>query len=45
MSVWQGRSRRISTGARLKGGRKKRKFELGGEHKETKIGERKAMNR
>jgi small subunit ribosomal protein S8e len=43
MSVWQGRSRRISTGARLKGGRKKRKFELGGEHKETKIGERKAM--
>jgi small subunit ribosomal protein S8e len=42
MSVWQGVSRRKSTGARLKGGRKKRKFELGGEHKETKIGVRKA---
>jgi small subunit ribosomal protein S8e len=41
MSVWQGKSRRKNTGSRLKKGRKKRKFELGGEHKETKIGDRK----
>jgi small subunit ribosomal protein S8e len=41
MSVWQGRSRRKNTGSRLKFGRKKRKFELGGEHKETKVGTRK----
>jgi small subunit ribosomal protein S8e len=34
-------SRRKNTGSRLKSERKKRKFELGGEHKETKIGERK----
>jgi small subunit ribosomal protein S8e len=41
MSVWQGRSRRKITGRRLRKGRGKKKFELGGEHKETKIGERK----
>lgn len=41
MSVWQGRSLRRKTGSRLRKGRAKKKFELGGEHKETKIGERK----
>ena len=41
MSVWQGRSKRKSTGSRLKHRRSKKKFELGGEHKETKIGVRK----
>ncbi len=41
MSIWQGKSLRKSTGSRLKKSRKKRKFELGGEHKETKIGTRK----
>ncbi len=43
MSVWQGKSHKKSTGGRLKLGRKKRKFELGGDHKETKIGERKVQ--
>jgi len=41
MSVWQGRSKRKSTGSRLKHRRSKKKFELGGEPKETKIGARK----
>lgn len=41
MSIWQGKSLRKFTGSRLKKGRKKRKFELGGEHQETKIGTRK----
>ncbi|MFV2041527.1 MAG: 30S ribosomal protein S8e [Candidatus Hydrothermarchaeales archaeon] len=41
MSIWQGRSKRKSTGSRLKHRRSKKKFELGGEHKETKIGVRK----
>ena len=41
MSVWQGRSKRKSTGSRLRSRRSKKKFELGGEHKETKIGARK----
>lgn len=43
MSVWQGRSLRSRTGGRLKKIRSKRRFELGGEHKETKIGKRKTV--
>ncbi len=41
MSVWQGRSLRKKTGGRIRKNKTKRKFELGSEHKETKIGERK----
>jgi len=44
MSFWQGRSNRKSTGKRLRSGRKKRKFELGTEHKETRVGDRKTVS-
>ncbi len=43
MSVWQGHSKRKESGGRKKRLRTKKKFELGGEHKETKIGKRKAV--
>ncbi len=41
MAIWQGKSRRKPTGGRLKRKRGKRKYELGREPTETKIGERK----
>jgi small subunit ribosomal protein S8e len=44
MSIWQGSSRRKTTGGRLKRRRTKKKFELGGEHKESKIGPRKTAS-
>lgn len=44
MSIWQGRALRKATGGRLKKSKSKRKFELGGEHKETTIGARKIHN-
>jgi small subunit ribosomal protein S8e len=42
MALWQGRSTRKITGGRLRRYRKKRKFEMGREHIETKIGDRRA---
>lgn len=42
MAIWQGRSKRKPTGGRLKKSRGKRKYELGREAAETRIGERKA---
>ncbi|MFH1786458.1 MAG: 30S ribosomal protein S8e [archaeon] len=39
--VWQGRSLRKPSGARIRSARKKRRFEYGREATETKIGERK----
>ncbi|MBC7100094.1 30S ribosomal protein S8e [Methanothermobacter tenebrarum] len=41
MAIWQGRSKRKPTGGRLKKSRGKRKYELGREAAETRIGERK----
>ncbi|MBC7119186.1 MAG: 30S ribosomal protein S8e [Methanobacteriaceae archaeon] len=41
MAIWQGRSKRKPTGGRLKKSRGKRKYELGRESAETRIGERK----
>ncbi|MDI3484343.1 MAG: small subunit ribosomal protein S8e [Methanobacteriaceae archaeon] len=41
MAIWQGRSKRKPTGGRLKKSRGKRKYELGRESSETRIGERK----
>ncbi len=41
MARWQGRSKRLPTGARLKRYRKKRKYELGRESAETRMGEEK----
>lgn len=38
MAIWQGRSKRKQSGKRLVAGRKRRKFELGKEHLESKIG-------
>jgi len=40
MALWQGRSRRAITGKILRPYRKKRKYEMGGEHLFTTIGER-----
>ncbi|BAW31596.1 MAG TPA: 30S ribosomal protein S8e [Methanothermobacter sp.] len=41
MAIWQGKSNRKPTGGRLKKNRGKRKYELGREAAETRIGERK----
>jgi len=41
MAIWQGKSKRKPTGGRLKKNRGKRKYELGREAAETRIGERK----
>jgi len=41
MAIWQGKSKRKPTGGRLKMNRGKRKYELGREAAETRIGERK----
>lgn len=40
MVLWQGRSLRKISGGKIKPRRKKRKYELGREHTETTIGER-----
>jgi small subunit ribosomal protein S8e len=42
MVIWQGKSVRKTTGGRLRSHRGKRKFEMGRERSETKIGERRA---
>jgi len=43
MALWQGKSVRKPTGGRYRIHRKKRKFEMGREQTETKIGERRAV--
>jgi len=40
MSIWQGRSRRSRSGGRLRRFRSKKKHELGGLHREARIGGR-----
>jgi small subunit ribosomal protein S8e len=44
MALWQGNSKRSSSGRRIRYSRSKRKFEMGGEQNLTTIGETKLKN-